>query len=270
VTSRKRTQFGLLASLFLMVGLACNAVVPVQLPTATQASPTRIIPAPTETLLSQQVALTSVPFSETDPGGVFPTYTITYQTPQLTGSDDARVLAFNQFFADLLAREVDTYRKNFQQLPLTNLSNGSTLNATFTLVSQMGELWSFKFDFSFYADTAAHPGLSSLTVTYDLGQARPLSLDELFLPNSNYLNAISNYCLTELKKQPYFDDMYSQGALPTAENYRNWNLAPNGLLITFDTYQVGPGAAGPQSVIVPYAKLSAFINSQGPLAGIVP
>jgi hypothetical protein len=46
---------------------------------------------------------------------------------------------------------------------------------------------------------------------------------------------------------------------------RNWNITPDGLLITFDTYQVGPGAAGPQQVNVPYNALGSVINSQGPL-----
>ena len=61
-----------------------------------------------------------------------------------------------------------------------------------------------------------------------------------------------------------------EGAKPTVENYRNWNIAPEGLRITFDTYQVAPGAAGPQMVMVPYAELKSVVDSQGPLASLVP
>jgi hypothetical protein len=137
------------------------------------------------------------------------------------------------------------------------------------LISQIGDLWSLKFDFKFYSDGAAHPGLYSITLNYDLGQGRELGLGDLFLPNSAYLEAIANYCVTELSKQPGFDEPWSDGAKPTPENYDNWNITPDGLLITFDMYQVAPGASGPIQVLVPYDQLQAVIDPQGALAGVV-
>jgi len=80
---------------------------------------------------------------------------------------------------------------------------------------------------------------------------------------------IANYCITVLSKQPFFDGPFTDGANPTVENYRNWNITPEGLMITFDTYQVAPGAAGPQVVVVPYGQISAVIDPQGALAGII-
>jgi hypothetical protein len=71
-----------------------------------------------------------------------------------------------------------------------------------------------------------------------------------------------------LSKQPGFDEPFSDGAKPMPENYDNWNITPDGLLITFDMYQVAPGASGPLQVLVPYAQLQGVIDPQGPLAGI--
>jgi len=250
--------------------LACNATFTVGLPTPTVPPPTPLPPTATPIPLSQQVILASVPFVETNSGSNFPQYTITASTPQLTGSDDPRVQTFNQRLSDLVQKEGDGWRQDFQQLPITPLSNGSSLQTTYTLISQIGDLWSFKFDFSFYADTAAHPGLYSITLNYDLGQGRELALGDLFLPDSNYLEVVANYCFTELRKQPYSDSFFLDGANPTLENYRNWNITPDGLMITFDTYQVAPGAAGPQIVIVPYDQLQAVVDPRGPLASIIP
>ena len=256
----------------LLTVLACNASFTVLNPTPTPVQPTQV-PLPTATsapLLSQQVTLSTLPFSETDPGGDFPAYTITSQTPQLTGSDDPRVTAFNQRLSDLIAAEVEMWRQNFRQLPVTPLSNGSSLDVKYTLVSQVGNLWSFKFDFAFYSDTAAHPGLNSMTMNYDLVQGRELALGDLFLVNSNYLETISGYCIAELGKQPFADPVFLEGASPTVENYRNWNITMNGLQVTFDTYQVAPGAAGPQTVLVPWSQLSAQVDPRGPLADFMP
>jgi len=264
----------LLSGFALFAALACNASftvlnstpTPMVLPTQAPVQPT----ATSAPSISQQVTLVTVPFSETDPGGDFPTYTITSQTPQLTGSDDPRAAAFNQRINGLIASETDMWRQSFRQLSVTPYSNGSSLDVKYALVSQIGDLWSFKFDFSFYSDGAAHPGLYSITVNYDLGQGRELALGDLFLLNSNYLEAISNYCTAELSKQPFADPVFLEGAKPTVENYRNWNITPNGLMITFDEYQVAPGAAGPQTVVVPYAELKSLIDPQGVLMSIVP
>jgi hypothetical protein len=175
------------------------------------------------------------------------------------------VTAFNQRLTELVTNEVNTWRKSFQENTTPTVGNGSSLEAKYNLVSQVGELWSFKFDFNFYSDGAAHPGSYSITLNYDLGQGKELTLADLFLPNADYLGAISQYCIAELSKQPFFEGPFAEGAQPKAENYRNWNIAPDGLLITFDEYQVAPYAAGPQQVTVPYSVLKSLLNPAGPL-----
>ena len=263
----RKAYLKLLSMIGLLTVLACNATFTFGYPTPTVIPPTQspTATATSEPLISQQVTVVSAPFDETNQGGPFPAYTITSQTPQLTSSTDPRVQAFNQRIGNLIEKEVDQWRQNFQQLPITPLSNGSSLDVKYTLVSQIGDQWSFKFDFAFYADTAAHPGLYSITLNYDLGQGRELALADLFLPNSNYLETISNYCTTELSKQPYADPVFLDGAKPTAENYRNWNITPQGLMITFDTYQVAPGASGPQTVVVPFDQIRQIVDMNGPL-----
>ncbi len=245
-------------SLSLLFILACNALT-LTSPVTPSSVPATVTPV---VLISQQVTVISAPYNETNQTTPF---TITSQTPQLTGSDDPRVAAFNQRLNALVTKEVDTFRQSFLQNTAPTVNNGSSLDVSSTLISQINDLWSFKFDFSFYSDGAAHPGLYSITVNYDLGQGRELALSDLFLPNSNYLEVISNYCIAELSKQPFFEGPFSEGAQPTSENYRNWNIAPDGLMITFDEYQVAPYAAGPQKVTVPFGELQAVINPQGPL-----
>jgi len=250
----------IITSFILLLILACNALAPGPTPTVSPVPPTA-----TPILLSQQVTFVPASFSETNQS---PAYMITSQTPQLAGSDDPRVQAFNQRLNDLVKKEVDTFRQGFIQNPNPPGSTGSFLEVTYELVSQIADTWSLKLNFSFYSAGAAHPGLYSITVNYDLGQDRELALSDLFLPNSNYLEAISNYCIAELSKQPGFEGPFQEGAQPTPENYRNWNIASNGLMITFDEYQVAPYASGPQTVIVPFGELKPLIDPQGSLGKI--
>jgi hypothetical protein len=245
-------------SVSLLFVLACNLLVPPR-PVSTTLPATS---AATPIALSQQVTLVPQVHSETNQT---PPFTISAQTPQLFGSDDPLLTAFNQRLSQLVSKEVNTWRESFLQNTFPTMTNGSFLEANYTLLSQLEDLWSFKFDFHFYSDGAAHPGSYSMTLNYDLAQGRVLELADLFLPNTNYLEAISNSCIAELSKREFFDGAFTEGAKPTFENYRSWNITPEGLAITFDEYQVAPYAAGPQTVVVPYAQLQSLINPEGPL-----
>ncbi|NJC96864.1 MAG: DUF3298 and DUF4163 domain-containing protein [Anaerolineae bacterium] len=255
----------ILVGLTVLFLLACNATFTVGYPTPTNVPPTEPPTATSAPLISQQVTLVSQPYIESNQDPVF---TITAQIPQLTGSDDPRVQSFNQRLNDLVQNEITAFQQEFTNAPVVEVTTSSYLEVTYTLISQYDDIWSIKFVHNFYTNGAAHPGDFSHTVNYDLGQGRELGLGDLFLPNSDYLEAISNYCITELGKQPFFDGAFTTGADPTPENYRNWNITPQGLMITFDTNQVAPGAAGPQVVTVPYDQLQAVIDPQGALAGV--
>jgi hypothetical protein len=155
-------------------------------------------------------------------------------------------------------------------MPSAPITSGSSFDVGYTLLYQRGDLWSFKLNFNGYADGAAHPYHYSLTVNYDLEQGRKLSLGDLFAEDSGYLKVISSYCIAELSKRDIgFFGGFERGAEPTSENYRNWNITNEGLLITFDEYQVAPYAAGAQTVVVPYNELRPLINSQGPLVMVL-
>jgi len=164
--------------------------------------------------------------------------------------------------------EIEYFRKNLiAQMPSVPVTAGSFFDAKYVVILQGLELWSLRFDFMGYADGAAHPYHYSMVFNYDLEQGRKLSLQELFIPEANFLEVISSHCIFELSQRDIgFYSGFEQGAQPEPENYRNWNIAPDGLMITFDEYQVAPYAAGPQTVVVPYGVLTAVINPQGPLA----
>lgn len=251
----------IIASFGVLIILACNALIPV--PTST---PSPVPPTATPVPLGEQVILSTVSTHETSQT---PAYEIKADIPTLQGSTDARVVTFNTKMTNLVNHEIDRFRKNFSEIPADPTFAASFLDVTYNLLLQKGDLFSIKFDFSFYSSGAAHPGSYSITVDYDLGQGRELALEDLFLPNSDYLEVISSYCISDLKRQnPGVDDPFLQGAAPTPENYRSWNITSDGLLITFDEYQVAPYAAGPQKVIILYGVLQSLINPQGPLGGV--
>jgi hypothetical protein len=242
--------------------LSCNFfnVVPsIKRPDSTATSPS--LP------LYQQVTLVSTSASETNPN---PLYTITTKIPILQASDDPRVLAFNQEMAVLVQQMIGQFKQWTQGLPTPPIAAGSSLDINYALLSPPGNLLSLKLDIYSYIDGAAHPNTTSKTVTYNLETGADISLEQLFQAGSNYLQVISDYCKAQLVTRDIGFDSSVTGADPAPENFQNWNVTADDLLITFDAYQVAAYAAGPQLVTIPYAVLKSIIDPQGPLASYVP
>jgi len=225
--------------------------------TFTPAPPTE---PPATPMLSQLLHVVSIPFNES---GNAPVYTITAQIPSLEGAGDPRVANINTLLNQIVHDEINRFKTDV----LASASNppiaaGSSFDMQYTVLGQRGDIWSFKFDISYYADGAAHPGHSSRTLNFDLQNIRVLTLNELFLAGSSYLQTVSDYCKTQLSARDISFDMFSGGADALAGNYQGWNLTNDGLMITFDEYQVAPYAAGPQIVTVPYSELQNVMDLQ--------
>ncbi len=265
----KNTPALLIAVFSLFVILACTASFTADFPTATLPAPTETatLPPPLETptpVNPPTFLISSQAYNET---GSNSEYTITAQIPAILNNNDPRALSFNEQMQALVQNEIAGFKKTVAETPHDPAMAASFLEAKYGLLFQNDHIVSIKLEFSGFTG-GAHPYGYSLPVNYDFNQSRSLSLDELFLPNSSYLELIASYCIAELSKQPFFDGPFQQGAQPTAENYRKWNIANTGLVITFDEYKVAPYAAGPQVMVVPYSGLQAVIDPAGPLASL--
>jgi hypothetical protein len=201
-------------------------------------------------------------------------YELSAQYPQFTGGNNPNLEKFNQVARGLVTKKVAGFKKDMApaegEEPRPEGSMGSSLNVTYTLILAQDDLVSVKFDVGSYYQGAAHPNSYSDVINYDLKNGKQLKLGDLFKPGSKYLQALANYSIADLKKQSkdkgLIDGEIENGAAPVAKNYQSWIITKKGLGITFDAYQVGPYAAGPQFVMVPYSALKDVINPDGPIA----
>ena len=199
-------------------------------------------------------------------------YEISAQYPQLTGGNNPNFEKFNQAARGFVTTKVGLFKKEMAleegEEPRPEGSMGSDLNIGYTVVLAQDDLMSIRFDVGTYYQGAAHPNSYSEVINYDLKNGKQLKLSDLFKPGAKYLQALSVYSIADLKKQgkDLLPEQIESGAAPKAENYQSWNIGKTGLGINFDAYQVGPYAAGPQFVMVPYSNLKDLINPDGPIA----
>ena len=200
-------------------------------------------------------------------------YEIDAHYPQITGGSNPNFEKFNQVVRASVTKRVAGFRKDLApkegEEPPPEGSMGSDLGVSYQVMLAQDDLISVEFDIENYYQGAAHPNTFTEVVNYDLKNGKPLKLADLFKPGAKYLQAIANYCIADLKKQAkdkgLLDEEIQNGAAPNAKNYQSWTITRKGLGINFDAYQVGPYAAGPQYVLVPYSSLKDLINAEGPV-----
>ena len=193
--------------------------------------------------------------------------------PHLAGADTARVEKFNQAVTNLVARHTGEFKKAAAErareaaAAKQDVSPPSAQLIDYSVTAANKDFISILFSFS--EETGGqHPNNSTESFNYDLNRNAPVSLAYLFNRNSNYLKVISGHSIRELEKL-ITDDNYGEiesGAGPELKNFHSWNIAPAGLKITFDTYQVGSYVDGPYEVVIPYSVLKPIIKPDGLLA----
>ena len=191
--------------------------------------------------------------------------------PQIVNSQDARVLLLNREIEDRVKSSVGGFAKDVAEndpeflKKLDPEAQISSIDIDAGVVTATGHLLSIFFAESTYSAGAAHPNHNGAVLNYDLQAGRALQLSDLFKPRAAYLARLAQICIGVLKKDGVSDDEWiERGAAPEAENYARWNITPQGLLITFDQYQVASYAEGPKEIIIPYATLKDIIDPAGP------
>ncbi len=196
-------------------------------------------------------------------------YTLSINYPYLDQISDPRFNLFNDEIAASVASISQNFTGGLKANPATPDPNfgASFLQADYSITHGTGGLLSVLFNINYYVSGAAHPNQYALSLNLDIAAARVLKLADLFKPGTNYLQAVSDYCLQDLKRRNVLE--WNTGALPSEDNYRTWNITPDGLLISFDPYEVASYAMGPQSVTIPYIDIKDIIDPTGPLAVIL-
>lgn len=194
-------------------------------------------------------------------------YEINRDTPKLQGGKSpAAVTAFNNYIANILNKEVAKHKAEFiKNGKPSGFEGNNSLETGYEVLTLNQSYVSLRLTYFSYYAGAAHPNTNSVAINYNLDKRAPVLLSEQFKPSATFLKSISTYVNQELEKT-LTDSFFKEGATAKAENFKNWGVSENGLVLHFDAYQVGPYAAGPQEVVIPKAALSGILNPAGQLA----
>jgi len=222
-------------------------------PPAPTAAPT-LTPLPTERPPVQLSFISAVETLESKD----PPYTVTLAYP---GLEAAAPFApeFNSLVRGKLDQVVEQFKKDALDASLfPNDVPGSFLDLTYQEFYNQDGLASQQLHLMVYIKGAAHPNSVTIPLNFDFRAGRELALADLFVPGSPYLEKLFELCLADLQTRGNLP-LFLEGAQPKPENYRSWNITPQGLRVTFDPYQVAAYAAGPQIVEIGWEQLSGLL-----------
>lgn len=189
-----------------------------------------------------------------------------------------------------------SYRIEYPQFDGTT-ATFSGLNASFAAAarkaadqsipkdSDNGPGWTFEQTFEIYRPSAdavtigeiydsyqggAHPNGGTDCVLVDLRSGRSAGPDGVFAGGDGWLKMMVELVGADLKKQfvekPGFEDaLESKNLAKLLREARHYCWKANQLELIFNAYEVGPYAAGPYEVVVPYDRLRAQLRPGGPI-----
>ena len=189
-------------------------------------------------------------------------YTIDAEYPQLENlADDGLELDVNDAIKKEVLDSIAAFKRE------TSGGEGSDLQLRYEVAYRNAAIFSVALNYSTYTDGAAHPFNYIVTMTFDLRTGEQVELRDLFLDGADYLPVLADAAKKELEErfpsvegERVWDE---EGAAPTAANYEEFLISPEGLVVVFNPYQVAAYAAGVQRITVPYAALAELIDPSG-------
>jgi hypothetical protein len=203
-------------------------------------------------------------------------YSIDISYPQIQGetlTDGAN--DFNKAIEKMVTEEVNQFKKNIaldrvhmQTLPVDMRKNSLKVDYDIDIIKPKGAtLISVRITAEGMQAGRPHPYHNNRVVNFDLSTGKMLTLNDLFKKDSKFLQLIAAYTSKALNQKLKNDNwMVAQGTKPDANNFKNWNLQNDSILITFDDYQVAPYVYGSQEVEIPYSELKKVLSAKAPIA----
>ena len=201
-------------------------------------------------------------------------YRTRVEYPQLIGFAPELAKGFNadaQFLAEtpwgyfVAAMSMQTYEE-LESLKKRGVTTYS--NVSYEVEYANDNLISIRFTNDFHIG-GSRPESKTFTVTYLLEKGeedtlKRLKLKDLFRTGDEYLGVISEESINQLEKKLNSprDGWIRKGTESEASNFKSWNLTPEGLLLSFDPYQVASYEAGRQEVLIPYRRLRKYLSGE--------
>jgi hypothetical protein len=151
-------------------------------------------------------------------------------------------------------RDIELW-SSLPQVPDEELRLDTYISGSFEILANAHDIVSIRFPVFFCPRSAAHPSHWFRVLNFQLHPGVALSLHHVFAQIDDALRLLQHHCAGKLHLS-----LDHPGIAPGPDTFRLFNLTPDGLLLTFQEYQVAPYVAGLTQVLVPWPTLQPHLN----------
>jgi hypothetical protein len=196
-------------------------------------------------------------------------YEIDVEYPKIQNARTRGALKFNRWMKKKAMGYVSQFRhlqRNAERLDrlrkLPPLKLTESLKIWHDVYYSDDRLISLRLTHSVMAVGQMHPIDYYETINYNLSRGRPFSERDVF--KKGYLNVLSSFSRKHVRDNYEMDyttdEWLKEGTTPKRDNFPNWNVVPEGILISFEDYQIASHAFGQLELIVPYGELKGVLQ----------
>lgn len=189
-------------------------------------------------------------------------YEVEIGYPQFRRTDNQWAEEVNAIIKGAAFEQVEGIRNIANEAPWTLVRPAeegfSSYSASSEVLMFRNNLLSIRISIATFYYGAAHGQRTSRCLNFYLNPVHQIRLRHL-LPNGGADEKLVSTAVREHFCAAGFapdDWQLMYGTDPVRQNFNKFNLLDNGVLFTFDEYEVGPYSAGRQQVIVPYRRLN--------------
>jgi hypothetical protein len=169
-------------------------------------------------------------------------YEISVDYPQIENARTLSTKRFNRWIGKKIHRYVAEFKGleqsaelHDQRKRLPPIGIDESLGIEYRVYYSDNRLLSLRLTHTVMALGQMHPIDYYETINYDFNRGRELRPSDVF--KAGYLRALSQYCRDQLQERYDLhyttDDWVKGGTTPRANNFKNWNIVPDGILIFF-------------------------------------
>ena len=203
-------------------------------------------------------------------------YDVSY--PQLDGlwPGDPVNVALRQPILAEIARFGDEVGRLEEELPDVGRTGGSSILTGGAVVHHLdNRVVSAVYDLNSVVAGAARPAELVSSALVDLATGRTLSIGDLFLPGSPWVETVAILAGRDLTSQfgervlwgtegSDTSQVGGPGLIPEPRAFAVFGISATALVLRFERYQVGPGAMGTPGVRIPWSWLDGLVDPDGP------
>ncbi|MBI2641491.1 DUF3298 domain-containing protein [Candidatus Roizmanbacteria bacterium] len=187
------------------------------------------------------------------------TYTMNVKYPQVDGVTENRTESeLNEAVKSVVLKIVESFKSSTSQNvdSVFGPEAKSELMIDYEVGRATSRVVSIQFKVLENYPGMAHPNNYNVVFNYDVSTQSNIALSQLFKPESNYLQTLSDMAkkdlLTQQKENPDASLFVDEGASPKEGNLQLFILSKDALVLLFNPATVAPDYFGTMNVSIPY------------------